>query len=553
MAVKGKTFEGQDVSSIDDGMLYQAVIQDGVLTGCAVTVSADTVHIARGAIIAGGRVVVIDGGETYTPGDLEQSGYMRLVYKINLAIEPEEGTWAQGTWEHDYSATTTFLPLTQGDINGGGDAVYEVELCVVSITNGTLTDVVRSLPKVPNQRDMVLKAGDTMTGPLSFAGSNGVRLTRYDGTQIIVLAMSGGENDNLWLGALGPSGAAPTGNIYLRCGVGMHGMVGRGEQGQGNYTASKIWDAGNDGAGSGLDADMLDGQHAAAFAAASHSHQRINRDDGKGVGVNPDGALVPMQDGDYVAGGQIGTSAYTLNRIWGIYLVRGGGLNKGYGIYNDGALVPCDGTGWGTHSPELGKAAYQFNRFWGIFWVRGGTNKGVGIHPDGALVPCDAESWADTHMDLGTSNYKYGTLYLSDTVRADRLKTADASSSPNMIVDENGTVRRTSGSSRRFKRDIVDMPDDGADKVLQLRPRNFRFREEFDPYGRSRGGFIAEEVIDVAPEYVDWTELEDGTIQCDNVRYGEITAGLVKLVQRQQEQIEQLTAAVEALMAVADK
>lgn len=551
MAVKGKTFDGQDVGSIDDGMLYQAVIPDGVLVGCNASVSAGSVHLDRGAFIAGGRVVVIDGGETYTPGDLEQSGYMRLVYKINLSLEPVEGEWAQGSWEHDYSATTSFVPLVQGDINGGGDTVYEVELCVVSITNGAFVDVVRSMGAVPNLQNLLPKSGGSMTGYLTFDGAYGVRIYRYDGQPIIATSVSDGVNDNLWIGGRGPTGKAVTGNAYLRCGAGKNALVGRGEGDA--YSADKIWDAGNDGAGSGLDADLLDGQHAAAFAAASHSHQRINRDDGKGVGVNPDGALVPMQGGDYVAGGQIGTSAYTLNRIWGIYFVRGSDLNKGFGIYNDGSLVPCDANGWASTSPELGKSSYGFNRLWNIFWVRGSINRGVGIHPDNALVPCDAESWADTDMDIGTANYKFGTVYLSDTVQAERLKTADASSAANMIVDANGTIRRTSGSSRRFKRDIVDMPDDGADKVLQLRPRNFRFREEFDPYGRSRGGFIAEEVIDVAPEYVDWTELEDGTIQCDNVRYGEITAGLVKLVQRQQEQIEQLTAAVEALMAVTDK
>ena len=32
------------------------------------------------------------------------------------------------------------------------------------------------------------------------------------------------------------------------------------------------WHAGNDGTGTGLDADLLDGQHASAFAAAGHGH-----------------------------------------------------------------------------------------------------------------------------------------------------------------------------------------------------------------------------------------------------------------------------------------
>lgn len=40
----------------------------------------------------------------------------------------------------------------------------------------------------------------------------------------------------------------------------------------GDYGSNKIWHAGNDGAGSGLDADTIDGQHASAFAAASHTH-----------------------------------------------------------------------------------------------------------------------------------------------------------------------------------------------------------------------------------------------------------------------------------------
>src|SRR5687767_6004615 len=33
-----------------------------------------------------------------------------------------------------------------------------------------------------------------------------------------------------------------------------------------------VWTSANDGAGSGLDADTLDGQQGAAFAAASHGH-----------------------------------------------------------------------------------------------------------------------------------------------------------------------------------------------------------------------------------------------------------------------------------------
>jgi hypothetical protein len=37
----------------------------------------------------------------------------------------------------------------------------------------------------------------------------------------------------------------------------------------------KVWDSGNDGSGSGLDADLLDGQHASAFASVSHTHSYL--------------------------------------------------------------------------------------------------------------------------------------------------------------------------------------------------------------------------------------------------------------------------------------
>lgn len=48
--------------------------------------------------------------------------------------------------------------------------------------------------------------------------------------------------------------------------------VTKAQVGLGNVTDNAQWHAGNDGPGSGLDADTVDGQHAAAFAAAVHTH-----------------------------------------------------------------------------------------------------------------------------------------------------------------------------------------------------------------------------------------------------------------------------------------
>jgi hypothetical protein len=51
------------------------------------------------------------------------------------------------------------------------------------------------------------------------------------------------------------------------------GMATTGEiYAGGKTTQYKVWHAGNDGGGSGLDADLLDGKHASDFATASHNH-----------------------------------------------------------------------------------------------------------------------------------------------------------------------------------------------------------------------------------------------------------------------------------------
>ena len=126
----------------------------------------------------------------------------------------------------------------------------------------------------------------------------------------------------------------------------------------------------------------------------------------------------------------------------------------------------------------------------------------------------------------------------TDTLKSTYWTTAKATSSPNAIFDGNGGLRMTSGSSRRFKREIIDLPEEEANKVLDLRPVEFEFK--LDEPGKKRNGFIAEEVYETAPQFADYDINEDGTVQCNNVRYGEITAALVHIIKRQQQQINEL-------------
>lgn len=103
------------------------------------------------------------------------------------------------------------------------------------------------------------KAGDTVTGTLSF-GDNLFSVYR-DGAGNPFVRFD--QNDSLAYDRTGNSlnviiGGVTRGNFTADGWLGMQSGLSVG--------GSVVWHAGNDGAGSGLDADLLDGRHGAAFA-----------------------------------------------------------------------------------------------------------------------------------------------------------------------------------------------------------------------------------------------------------------------------------------------
>lgn len=160
----------------------------------------------------------------------------------------------------------------------------------------------------------VEKSGDTITGDLVIEGNltvNGTDKLQINGTARIyggdnAYGMSTKVSLTLGDGSLAQSGAiklwgstgsnyaliqATTENLHIDAigstylnyydgnsiyfGNGASSIVAKmdsaGQLWNGNGT-NKYWHAGNDGSGSGLDADLLDGNHASAFALSSHTH-----------------------------------------------------------------------------------------------------------------------------------------------------------------------------------------------------------------------------------------------------------------------------------------
>lgn len=112
-------------------------------------------------------------------------------------------------------------------------------------------------------------------------------------------------------------------------------------------------------------------------------------------------------------------------------------------------------------------------------------------------------------------------------------------------------------SSRLIKKNITDITQDEAKSLLNLRVVDFDYIEQVGGQ-TNQTGIIAEEALTVYPKCVDIPEnynedevkkaIETGdAINAMNVDYTKLIAPLIKLVQMQQKEIEDLEAAIKAL------
>lgn len=134
------------------------------------------------------------------------------------------------------------------------------------------------------------------------------------------------------------------------------------------------------------------------------------------------------------------------------------------------------------------------------------------------------------------------------------------SAGANVYISTNGTFYRST-SSGKYKTDVEDMDTSAANVVFALRPVWFRSTSPHDPEGWSYYGLIAEEVAEVDPRLVSFGAREncgcdadaDHVAECltepEGVYYDRLVPHLISVVQRQQEQIDALTARIQALEA----
>lgn len=93
-------------------------------------------------------------------------------------------------------------------------------------------------------------------------------------------------------------------------------------------------------------------------------------------------------------------------------------------------------------------------------------------------------------------------------------------------------------SSIKYKKNVTEMTEEDAKKILELRPVTYDYINELD--GANCKGLIAEEVYEVQPWGVVFREEE-----VDGLDYSKFVPQLIKLCQIQQKEIDELKAKIE--------
>lgn len=95
-------------------------------------------------------------------------------------------------------------------------------------------------------------------------------------------------------------------------------------------------------------------------------------------------------------------------------------------------------------------------------------------------------------------------------------------------------VSLTQTSTRKVKKNIVELPEAEAKKVLELKPMKFDFIAEAQ--GTNVAGFIAEDMQKILPSIVTYDEKNEA----NGIKYIELIPYLAKMLQLQQEEINEL-------------
>lgn len=313
-----------------------------------------------------------------------------------------------------YWGTTRTISLTgaiTGSVstNGGGNITINTTYGTGNITN------------LDNR--YVNVTGDTMTGALNLA--NGTWNKAGDDSAFGDANVAG----NFCIKALNTTNPGIT--FFNNSGTNLGSLISNGNILQ--WRGSTIWHAGNDGSGSGLDADLLDGQHASAFSYKSWWHW-------SGQGGQPSWLWGGNTQHQYYVYNPANFTVAVANRL-GTSTVG----NANTPIYlNGGTPTACtnligSGISWAYYRVTIGSSSVTYSRLSGNFsFISGASREGTGqalltlSYPSGASKSNIIMMASGHHMESNWASAGYASIQpdLGNSNQV-RLMTADDASKNN--------------------------------------------------------------------------------------------------------------------------
>ena len=296
---------------------------------------------------------------------------------------------------------------------------------------------------------------------------------------------------------------------------------------------SYAWTSSNDGAGSGLDADLLDGYNS---DTAANVNTIVRRDSSGNIYSN-------YVLGTYFNASQGNSENPTIGQIWtqntsdnylrkstpshfrsqitdSYYLSLSGGTVSG-NVNLTGQLAFLDGNN--GFSNIIRSAAYPSEGY-----------------PDGVNYWMEYRAYGGHHFVLNVDGgVGSGANTMDDFVvwqgAIDGNKLLEVSNTGTLTIAD----RLIELSSIRYKTNVESLTP-ALDKVLQLRPVYYT---KISGTGSTEIGLIAEEVAEIYPELIKY----DDAGQVDGINYTRIAPILIKTIQEQQELIKNLTKRIDDL------
>jgi len=263
-----------------------------------------------------------------------------------------------------------------------------------------------------------------------------------------------------------------------------------GSTGAVTIRGNTVWHAGNDGASSGLDADLLDGQHGSYYQPASSAITTSN---------------IGSQSVNYA------TSAGSASQVTINY---NNDSNSTYQVL------------WGSGNSVYGTGGVYVNPYYDYMYATAFVSSIFGLQ-DGTPMDCYMQITDNNPTEDGINYGAEFFFYGDQSTSSSHLYFGGALIYNNLVV--NGRI--TENSSIRYKKDIVQI-ENGLEKVLQLSGVTYtKINNE-----QKEAGVIAEEVAKILPEAVGF----DTEGRPDSVSYGRLTALLIEAIKDLKKEIDEL-------------